>query len=205
MGLYSKYLFPRLVDWMLGSREIGELRSELLGETAGKVLEIGFGTGLNLSHYPAGVERLTIVDPNPGMLKRAASRLQGSSFPVERHRLSGERLPFPEENFDSAVSTFTLCSIAGVENALAEVRRVLKTGGKFFFLEHGLSPKPRVSRWQDRLTPLQKIVGDGCHLNRPVDRLVEAAPLKIVRLKKFYFEKFPKIFGYFYLGVAQKP
>ncbi len=204
MGFYRKYIFPRIVEWTLGQREITELRAELLKGVEGKVLEIGFGTGLNLPHYPPGIRQLSIVDPNPGMHALAVRKMMHSPIKIDGHVLKGENLPFPGETYDAVVTTFTLCSIPEVGRALIEVARVLKPGGKFYFLEHGLSEEFAVQRWQNRLTPIQKKIADGCHLNRKIDWLIEAAGLKIVSLKKFYFEKAPKFLGYLYMGIAER-
>jgi len=204
MGIYSKYIFPRLVDWTLGTQDVGELRSELLSEVRGKVLEIGFGTGLNLPHYPKSVKELHIVDPNPGMHALALRRMAKSKIKIRGHVLKGESLPHKDETFDSVVCTFTLCSIAMVAQALWEVRRVLKPHGRFFFLEHGLSPEPKIQVWQHRLTPIQKWIGDGCHLDRPITMLVEAVGLKVEEVRNFYFKAFPRFLGYLYLGTAEK-
>src|SRR4030095_1360487 len=145
MGLYRKYIFPRIVEWTLGRDEkILKLRAELLKDVKGEVLEIGFGTGLNLPHYPSAVTRLSVVDPNPGMHRIAAKRVKDAPMPVESHQLDGEPLPFPDGRFDAVVSTFTLCSIPEVEKALSEARRVLKKKGRFYFLEHGLRDAPKV-------------------------------------------------------------
>jgi SAM-dependent methyltransferase len=204
MGLYSKYIFPRIVDWTLGRKEIGELRHELLAEVQGEVLEIGFGTGLNLPHYPQGIKKITTVDPNPGMQVLAQRRAQKLPIQIENYLLKGEALPFSDQHFDTVVSTFTLCSIPEVERALKEIFRVLKSGGRFLFLEHGLADRQNIQRWQRRLNPLQKKIGDGCQLDRNMEGLIETAGFKIVKEKKFYFPKVPKIVGYFYQGMAQK-
>jgi ubiquinone/menaquinone biosynthesis C-methylase UbiE len=204
MGFYKNFIFPRMVNWGLGDEKIGALRKDLLNEVKGEVLEIGFGTGLNLPFYPPTVAQLSVVDPNPGMHKLAARKAKNFHVPIEHHLLEGEKLPFSEGSFDTVVATFTLCSIPNVNQALKEVRRVLKKGGKFYFLEHGLSEEPKIQRWQNRLTPINKIIAEGCHLNRKIDWLIKEAGLKIVKLRKFYFEKYPKIVGCFYSGWAEK-
>ena len=204
MGLYSKYLFPLIVDWVLGRPSIGELRQELLGQIQGRVLEIGFGTGLNLSFYPPSVQEITVVDPNSGMRRRAMRRMIESGRRVTFHLLKGEDLPFPSESFDSIVSTFTLCSVGDLSRVLGEIRRVLWPEGRFFFLEHGLAPEGRIQVWQHRLTPLQKGLADGCHLDRDMENMLQKSGFRFQSLKKFYFSDFPKIAGYFYQGIAFK-
>lgn len=204
MGLYSKYIFPTLLEIALNRKEVRPLRSELLLQAHGNVLEIGFGTGLNLPHYPLNIERLTVVEPNEGMRGRALKRIKKSGLTIEPHVLRGECLPFSDESFDTVVSTFTLCSIADEMSALREVFRVLKSRGKFLFLEHGLADQNAVQVWQRRLTPLNRCIADGCHLDRNIENLIADSGFKIAQLKKYYFEKSPKIFGYFYQGVGEK-
>src|SRR5262249_28289602 len=155
----------------------------LLAQASGDVLEIGFGTGLNLPHYPAQVRKVTAVDPSAGMHRLARRRVQEAGVAVDLRVLGGERLPLGGGTFDCAVSTFTLCSIPDVSQALAEVYRVLKPGGRFLFLEHGLSPEPRVQKWQRRLNGLEMLLADGCHLDRDIKGLVAARPFAAVEVE----------------------
>ena len=187
----------------MSSAAMANYRQQLLQEVTGDVLEIGFGTGLNLLHYPAGVTALTTVEPNGGMGAIAQKRIAASPIPVKTQQLSGEDLPMPEASFDNVVCTWTLCSIPNVEKALQEAYRVLKPGGKFFFIEHGLSDEPGVQTWQNRITPIQKVVADGCHLNRKMDDLVGSV-FDEVEVEEFYAPDLPKVMGYFYRGVAIK-
>ncbi len=203
MGFYSQKILPYLLDWSLSDPNIAKYRKEILAEVKGEVLEIGFGTGLNLSYYPKELEKLITIDSNPGVHKLAQKRIQSSSITVDNRILNSENLPMADDTFDSVVSTFTLCSIAKVEQALKEVYRVLKPGGKFFFVEHGLSNEPKIQVWQNRLTPIQKVIGDGCHLNRNIRQLVEQQ-FDTVTLEEFVGENLPKIAGYLYKGVATK-
>lgn len=179
-------------------------RQRLLATACGEVLEIGFGTGLNLPHYPAQVRRVTTVDPNAGMRRLAQRRVGRSKIEVDQRVLSGERLPFEGDHFDCAVSTFTLCSIEDVGQALGEIYRVLKPGGKFLFLEHGLSPEPGVQKWQRRLDWLERCLADGCRLDRNMKELVVAQPFSSVEVEEFYLERTPRTHGYLYRGVASK-
>jgi ubiquinone/menaquinone biosynthesis C-methylase UbiE len=204
MGWYGRWVFPRLLEWTMAGEPFSHYRQHLLAEVAGDVLEIGFGTGLNLAYYPETVDSLTVIDPNPGMAAIAAPRLAQTDFPVTSKPLRGESLALPNEHFDWVVSTWTLCSIAAIDQALEEIRRVLKPGGKFIFIEHGLSPEPQIERWQHRLTPLQKRIADGCHLDREIADLVQTY-LPIETIDTFYAEDLPKIGGYFYRGIAVKP
>jgi ubiquinone/menaquinone biosynthesis C-methylase UbiE len=203
MGLYSRYIFPRLMHRSMSEPGLAEERRQALAGVGGDVLEIGFGTGLNLRHYPSGVQRITAVDNNAGTLKLARPQLEGSPIEVEQIVQSGERLPMKDESFDSVVSTFTLCSIPDVLAALREMRRVLKPGGRYYFLEHGLSPEPRVARWQHWGTPITRLLGGGCHLDRPIRRLVEQAGFRIVGCDEYVSDAMPKLAAYLYRGVAE--
>jgi ubiquinone/menaquinone biosynthesis C-methylase UbiE len=204
MGFYSRVIFPRLCNFALDTPIVARHRQELLVAAGGDILEIGFGTGLNLAHYPETVRKLTIVDPNAGMHRLAQKRIKESRIEVDRHVLSSERLPFETGAFDCVVSTFTLCSIENVSQAVAELWRVLRPGGRLLFLEHGLSPEPRVQKWQHRLNWLQKRLGDGCRLDRNIKELVATQPFSSVETKESYLEKAPKTHGYVYRGVAVK-
>ncbi|WP_341532074.1 class I SAM-dependent methyltransferase (plasmid) [Nostoc sp. UHCC 0302] len=203
MGLYSQVIFPRLLDWSLSVPTLAKYRQELLADVTGEVLEIGFGTGLNLAYYPCSIHKITTVDVNPGMNALANKRISDSGIIVEQLLLSSENLPMPDNTFDSVVSTWTLCSIANVQQALQEVYRVLKPGGRFFFVEHGLSDKPSVQVWQHRLTPIQKVIADGCHLNRDIQKLLEQH-FDHVELKQFTPENFSDLIAHLYLGCATK-
>lgn len=184
---------------------IAEQRRHVIGQAQGNVLEIGFGTGLNLPFYPGQVERLVTVDPNPGMNRWTRERISTAKIPVEQHRLDAAgRLPFDDGSFDTVVSTWTMCSIPDVAAALAEAHRVLKRDGKLLFIEHGLAPEQGVAKWQHRLTPVFKLLGDGCHLNRDIEAIVRASPLHVEAIDTFYLPDTPKVGGYTYRGVARK-
>ena len=203
MGFYSRVLMPRLLDWSMSGESVSGYRQSLLADVKGEVLEIGFGTGLNLRYYPEAVQRLTAVDPNPGMNAIAKKRIAASDLPVDIQVLSSEALPMTDNTFDSVVSTWTLCSIPKIEPTLEEIHRVLKPDGRFFFIEHGRSPDLSIQIWQERLNPIQKVIADGCHLNRPMQALVERY-FKVVTLDCFYADGFPRVAGYLYKGVATK-
>jgi ubiquinone/menaquinone biosynthesis C-methylase UbiE len=204
MSFFSQVIVPRLCDFLLNKSLLARHRRQLLAAAQGDVLEVGFGTGLNLSYYSGGVHKLTAVDPNPGMHRLAQKRIKQRGIEVDKHVLKGERLPFEDSRFDFAVSTFTLCSIEDVGQALREVYRVLKTGGTFLFLEHGLSPEPGVQKWQRRLNWLQVRLANGCHLDRDVKALVAAQPFASVEVEEFYLERTPRTHGYLYRGTATK-
>ena len=203
MELYSNKILPYLLDWSLSDANLAVHRQEILASVKGKVLEIGFGTGLNLPHYPKNVTSIVTVDINSGVSKLAQKRIQSSGISVDCRVLNGEELPMEDNTFDSVVSTFTLCSIDRIEQALAEVYRVLKPQGKFFFLEHGLSNEPKIQVWQNRLTPIQKAIAGGCHLNRNIKQIVENQ-FDTVSLKELYADHLPILWAYLYRGVATK-
>ncbi|HXF41661.1 MAG TPA: class I SAM-dependent methyltransferase [Blastocatellia bacterium] len=203
MSLYSKHIFPRVLDWSLDNAMMREQRREALVPLAGHVLEIGFGTGLNLPHYPEQVTRLTAIDNERMLPNRVSERIARARFPVEIFQLdAGGRLPYEDDSFDGVASTLTLCSIPDVASALAEIRRVLRPAGSFVFLEHGRSDDPKVARRQDRFNPIQKFVGRGCNLNRRIDQLIKAAGLDLVRLDRFLLPDTPRLLGEMYRGVA---
>jgi ubiquinone/menaquinone biosynthesis C-methylase UbiE len=204
VGFFSHVIAPRLCDFFMNKPLLVRYRRELLARAHGDVLEIGFGTGLNLPYYPKRVHRLTAVDPNPGMHRLAQKRVRRSGIEVDQRVLSSERLPFEDNRFDCAVSTFTLCSIEDVAQALREVYRVLKSGGTFLFLEHGLSPEPKVQKWQRRLNWLQVRFANGCHLDRNMRALVATQPFASVGVEEFYRKRVPKTHGYLYQGTAVK-
>ena len=179
-------------------------RQAQLASVEGEILEIGVGTGLNLPHYPERVKRITTADPNPGMNKRLQRRIERTGISVDKHVIGSEELPFGEEVFDCVVSTITLCSIPKVEQAMSELFRVLKPGGRLLFLEHGLSPDPKVMKWQRRLNGLQRLFADGCTLTLEVPRIVETQPFSSVEIQNFYMQDTPKTHGYMYRGVATK-
>lgn len=203
MGFYSNLVIPYCIDLAMSGSNLEQYRQELLKDVSGEILEIGFGTGLNLPHYPEQVTKITTVEPNPGMQKLARSRIQQSLITVDYQILNGESLPMADFSFDSIVCTWTLCSIPLVEQAIAEIYRLLKPGGKFFFIEHGLSQDLNIQIWQNRLTPLQKAIADGCHLNRKINDLV-TKQFSNVTLKQFYAQRLPKVIGYMYQGIAVK-
>lgn len=207
MNIYSELIFPRLLDSVMSKSLFSQYRKTLLTQADGEVLDLGFGTGLNFPYYPATIKKLTAIDVNPGMNAIARKRLSNSSvngLNIDLQQLNGEHLPMADYTFDTVVSTWTLCSIADVNQALREIYRVLKPGGKFLFIEHGLSTEPPVQVWQHRLTPVQKIIADGCHLNRDIEQLITEQNFQMIQLEKFYAQPLPKFGGYFYQGWAIK-
>jgi len=203
MRWWDERILPRLVDRVCAFGALDELRRSACEGLHGRVLEIGFGSGLNVVHYPAAVTDVVAVEPSDVAWHLAERRLDRASAPVTRGGLDGQRLPFPDASFDSALSTFTLCTIPDLAAALAEVRRVLKPGGELHFVEHGLAPQPGVQRWQQRITPLWSRAAGGCHLDRPIQDQLEEAGLEVTEIERF-FGTGPKPFTFFYLGHATR-
>jgi ubiquinone/menaquinone biosynthesis C-methylase UbiE len=205
MGFYSRYILPRLVELSLNRNAVRDQRRATLAPLHGHVLEIGFGTGLNLSCYPPQVTRVTAIDSETMLPGKVADRIARSNLLVEQLNLdAGGRLPFEDNSFDGVVTTFTLCSIADVSSALAEIKRVLKPDGVYVFLEHGQSDDPRIARQQDFANPITKIIGCGCNMNRRIDRLISSAGLQIATLDRFVMPDSARILGEMYRGVAKK-
>jgi ubiquinone/menaquinone biosynthesis C-methylase UbiE len=203
MGLYGEHVLPRVVDVMCGLKNAEPLRRRVCAGLEGRVVELGFGSGHNAPFYPEAVDRVAAIEPADLGWKLAEKRLRATRVPVERAGLDGQSLPFGDDSFDTALSTWTLCTIPDVAAALSEVRRVLKPGGALHFVEHGLAPDERVRVWQHRLEPLQKRMFGGCHLTRPIVDLLTAAGFTITELDVFYEDSTPKIFGADSLGVAR--
>ena len=205
MGFYGEQVVPRITNVLLGNKAFGKLRGEECAGLHGDVVEIGFGSGLNLPHLPSEVTGVWTVEPSAVALKLAAGRIAGSPVEVHNGALDGEHLPFDDARFDSALSTMTLCTIPNVDVALTELRRVLKPGAEFHFAEHGRAPDPKVARAQDRFNGLQQMWAGGCNLNRDIDALLTKAGFEIASLNNFYLKGGPKAAGYMYMGVARVP
>jgi len=205
MGLYGEQVLPRIINVACGLRTVEPLRRRVCAGLEGDVIEIGFGSGLNVPFYPARVTRVAAIEPADVGWKLAQKRLGAARVPVERSGLDGQSLPFADDTFDAALSTWTLCTIPDVAAALSEVRRGLKPGGSLHFLEHGLAPDERVRRWQHRLDPLEQRIFGGCHLTRPIVDLLTGAGFEMEELDVFYEEGAPKFIGADSLGVAVSP
>jgi ubiquinone/menaquinone biosynthesis C-methylase UbiE len=203
MGLYGERVVPRIVDIAGRSKTVEPLRRRVCEGLTGNVVEIGFGSGLNVPFYPLEVDRVAAVEPSDAGWKLAAKRLRATSVPVQRSALDGQSLPFADDSYDAALSTWTLCTIPDVTAALQEIRRVLKPSGSLHFVEHGLAPDERVRRWQRRLEPVQKRLFAGCHLTRPIVDLLTDAGFTITALDVFYEKGAPKFEGATSLGTAR--
>lgn len=207
MGWWEDRVVPRLVEYSLRGEEIGVLRTEVCQGLHGRVLELGYGSGLNTRFYPTDVRTLAAVEPSERAWAMSARRRARRSMPVARVGLDGQDLDAEDASYDCVLSTFTLCTIPDAERALREVRRVLRPGGTFHFLEHGLAPSLRVQAWQRRLEPVQKRVAGGCHLTRDVPALVAGAGLDPVTLRAEHLPGpgLAKPWTYGYLGRSQRP
>ncbi|TDP32815.1 class I SAM-dependent methyltransferase [Nocardia ignorata] len=203
MGFYTDRVLPHLTDKVCGARVNDSLRRRVCSGLRGNVVEVGFGSGNNVGFYPETVERVSGVEPADVGWKIAAKRVAASRVPIERAGLDGQALPFGDGSFDTALSTFTLCTIPDVAAALAEIRRVLEPGGTLHFVEHGLAPDESVQVWQHRLDPIQQRVAGGCHLARDIPALIADAGFEIVELDRFYQPGAPKAFAALSLGVAR--
>lgn len=204
MGFYRERVLPHLVDKMCGVSEFNTYRAQTTEGLTGRVVEIGFGSGLNVRYYPPEVDVVMAVEPAPLARQLAEKRVAASPVPVEHVGLDGQHLPLEDDGCDAALCTFTLCTVEDPALALSEVRRVLRPGGTLHFLEHGLAPDPGVVRWQHRIEPVQKRVAGGCHLTRDAAALVEAAGFTIIRRDQRY-GRGPKPWSYITMGVGATP
>lgn len=202
MAFYRDVVFPRLMNVAMDTKNTREIRARVCEQLSGDVLEIGFGSGLNLPYVPRSVKALHAVDPSAGAARLATKRMHESPVPVEMAGLDGQALPFDDGSMDAALSTWTMCSIADPVKALREVRRVLRPGAKLHFVEHGIAPDEGVRRWQSRLNPLQNKIACGCHLNRDIPALIHTAGFQIERMDEYYSKGEPRPYGATYEGVA---
>lgn len=205
---WSNHVVPRLVEKLADPPEARPERRQVCAQLYGDILEIGFGSGVNLAYYPSGVTSVTAVEPSSLARKLAAARIAEVGTAVEFVGSDAAAIPLPDHRFDAALSTFTLCTVADPTAVLREVARVLKPGGVFVFLEHGLAPEAGVQRWQRRLEPMQSAVMGGCHLTRDMAALVRAAPFGGADVRQFYLPGQPGVarpFGHLYRGLARTP
>ncbi len=205
MGVYGDHVLPRIINVACGMKANNKLRERTCAGLAGDVVEIGFGSGLNIPFYPDTVTKVAAVEPADLGWKLAGKRLAEATVPIERSGLDGQKLPFPDDSFDAALSTWTMCTIPDIDAALGELRRVLKPGGTVHFIEHGLAPDENVERWQHRLEPLQKRLFGGCHLTRSSVDLLTNAGFTINEVDRFYEKGAPRFLVADSLGVAVSP
>lgn len=204
MPFYKDHIYPHLVDWLGNPPPIEKLRRQLVPLAEGTVLEIGVGSGPNFPYYdPARVNKLYALEPNAGMVRRAENRREQTRVDIEFVNLPGERIPLDDGSIDTVVSTFTLCTIPGVTDAIKGVERVLKPGGRFVFLEHGVAPDPSVRRWQERTAPFFRWAFEGCRVTRNIPSLIRGGGFEIEEMNTGYLAPFPKCGSYCYWGVAR--
>jgi ubiquinone/menaquinone biosynthesis C-methylase UbiE len=204
MGWYERQILPRIVDLSLRSADFGRIRAKVAGDLDGEVLEIGFGSGLNVPYYPATLTKVLAIDPATTGRKLAAQRIARCAVPIEFAGLDAGALPADDGSVDHVLSTWTLCTVPDPALALAEIRRVLRPGGSLHFAEHGLAPDEKVARFQHRFTPVQRRVFGGCHLDRPIDQLVTDAGFELAKLDTYYMPG-PRWVGYTFEGVGTRP
>jgi ubiquinone/menaquinone biosynthesis C-methylase UbiE len=203
MGVYGDHVLPRIINVACNMKVAREQRARVCEGLSGEVVEIGFGSGLNIPFYPAAVTGVDAVEPADVGWKLASKRLSETSTPVRRSGLDGQSLPFGDGRFDAALSTWTMCTIPDIDAALRELRRVLKPGGTLHFIEHGLAPDESVRTWQHRRNPLQNRLFGGCNLNRPTVDLLRGAGFEIAQVDQYYEKGSPKFLGATSLGVAR--
>jgi ubiquinone/menaquinone biosynthesis C-methylase UbiE len=202
MGFYRRQVVPRIIKLACGMKTGEPYRARACAGLEGRVLEVGFGSGLNIPFYPEAVTSVTAVEPSDVAWKLGAEGVAKSRVPIERGGLDGESLPFPDDSHDTALSTWTLCTIPDVGRALREIHRVLVPGGTLHFVDHGLAPDAGVQAWQRRLDPLEQLLFGGCHLTRRIPALIESAGFEIKELDTFYEKGAPKFLAADSLGVA---
>jgi ubiquinone/menaquinone biosynthesis C-methylase UbiE len=201
-SFYERRIFPWLNDLVSSAPALQRMRQETLAAAAGRVVEIGFGSGANVPYYPSAVTGVTGVEPNAGMIDRARVRASVEGVPARVVTGMAEALPFADASFDAAVSTLTLCSVQDPRRALAELHRVLRQGGALLVLEHGLAPDPGVARWQQRLNAVQQVVACGCNLNRPMTMLLDEAAFRLDAVSTFFVPGVPRPYGWITAGRA---
>jgi ubiquinone/menaquinone biosynthesis C-methylase UbiE len=202
LGFYERRILPRLIHFGMRRKQLAPLREQLVAGARGRVLEIGIGSGLNLPFYPRDLDVLLGLDPSRALLQMARRNSSWVHFPVELSEGCAEAIPLEDRAVDHVVMSWTLCSVADPMRALAEVRRVLRPGGALLFVEHGRAPEAAPRRWQDRLTPTWRRVVGGCHLNRPIARLIAQSGLRLLDLETGYLIKGPRFVTFHYRGRA---
>jgi SAM-dependent methyltransferase len=203
MSFYRNRIYPYLVSILGDPEPIKRVRQQIIASARGKVLEIGVGPGVNFALYdPAKVSKLFALEPNRGMIRLAEQQRRRTHLDIEFLELPGERIPLQDGEVDAVVSTFTLCTIPGVVQAISAIGRVLKPGGKFIFFEHGLSPDTRIEHWQRRTEPITRFVFEGCHVTRDIPSLITQGGFQIEQMKTGYLARFPKSWTYCFWGTA---
>ena len=201
--LYQKHVFPHLLNQVMQTPSFMQARGELLAPIHGNCLEIGFGTGINLAFYQ-NISQLYALEPNAELWQLAQSRLDQSNFNIEQIQAFADHIPLEDGSVDNLVSTWTMCSIAKLEPTFTELHRILSPDGTFHFVEHVLSDQPKLQRWQHTLTPVQKVIADGCHLNRNIEKLIEDAGFEFIEKRYFEAQGIPKLASRMLFGRVKK-
>lgn len=204
MSFYRNRVYPHIVTLLGNPRPIQKIRQQIVPLAQGTVLEVGVGPGVNFAYYdPTNVSKIYALEPNPGMMLRAENERRQTKLDIEFLDLPGEQIPLPDGSVDTVVSTFTLCTIAGVADAIRGIARVLRPAGRFLFFEHGLSPDIRVRRWQERTEPFFQWAFEGCHVTRDIPALIEEGGFRVEQMETGYLARFPKSGSYYFWGVAR--
>ena len=203
--LYDAHIMPRIITVACGQKGIEDIRREVVPLASGHVFELGCGGGLNQALYqPERITRFAGIDPHPKLLEGARERARALGWEHDIREGVGEDIPFPDSSFDTAVCTYTLCSVSDPERVLGELRRILKPRGRLLFLEHGRAPDAKVARWQERIEPIWKPLAGGCHLTRPIGSSLRAAGFEVEPMGRAYLDKAPRIMGWMEWGVARR-
>jgi SAM-dependent methyltransferase len=204
VSFYRNRVYPHIVTALGNPKPIQNIRQQIIPLAQGTVLEVGVGPGVNFAYYdPTKVSKIYALEPNPGMVVRAENQRHQTKLDIEFLDLPGEQIPLPDGSVDTVVSTFTLCTIPGVADAIRGIGRVLRPGGRFLFFEHGLSPDIRVRRWQERTEPFFQWAFEGCHVTRDIPALIEEGGFRVERMEKGYLARFPKSGSYCFWGAAR--
>ncbi len=203
MSFYDNHILPHVIDLACGSKPVLKQREKIVPQAEGRILEIGMGSGINIPFYnPDKVEKVWGLEPSEGMREKARPRVEAAPFELEWLGLPGEEIPLDNDSADTIVLTYTLCTIPDWRAAVEQMRRVLKPGGKLLFSEHGKAPDEAVRKWQDRINPVWKKIGGGCHLNRDIPKLLTEGGFAIKKLDTMYVPSTPKVAGFTYWGYA---
>lgn len=203
MGFYSERILPVLLNGVMKQPDMLRLRNRIVPQASGRVLEIGIGSGLNLPLYAADATSIQGVEPSAALRDMARKAADETDIPLDLVDCGAEDMPFDTASFDTVISTWTMCTIPQLDTALTEIRRVLKPGGQFLFVEHGRAPDPGIERWQNRINPVWKRIGGGCHLNRRIARHVEDSGFTFDHIETDYMIRGPKWATWTYLGAAK--
>jgi len=205
LGLYDKYILPKILNCACGSKPINYQRQKVVPLAKGKVLDIGIGSGLNIPFYNSDkIDKVIGIDPSHELIDQAKDLVNNSQASIELVIGSAESIPYPDNFFDTVLVTYTMCTIPDVAKANNEMWRVLKDNGRLIFCEHGLAPDKKISKWQNRIDPFWGKIAGGCHLNRDIEKLITEAGFSFDSLDKMYLPSTPKFAGYNYWGVGKK-